>query len=92
MVFFDRTLSSLPISKVKIDDYLKSFFLVEQMIRRGKKKNCSLGRTPTIFKTPKKGNVDIGMPWKNFIFLIVQSMSLMLESISLEVSRQWNNY
>ena len=32
MVFFDRTLSSLPISKVKIDDYLKSFFLVEQMI------------------------------------------------------------
>lgn len=28
MVFFDRTLSSLPISKVKIDDYLKSFFLV----------------------------------------------------------------
>lgn len=38
MVFFDRTLSSLPISKVKIDDYLKSFFLVEQMIRRGKRR------------------------------------------------------
>lgn len=91
MVFFDRTLSSLPISKVKIDDYLKSFFLVEQMIRRGKEELFTW-QDPTIFKTPKKGNVDIGMPWKNFIFLIVQSMSLMLESISLEVSRQWNNY
>lgn len=91
MVFFDRTLSSLPISKVKIDDYLKSFFLVEQMIRRGKRRIVHLAGPDYIQNSQerKRGYRDA---LENFIFLIVQSMSLMLESISLEVSRQWNNY
>lgn len=37
MVFFDRTVTGLPVSKVKIDDYIKAFFMVEHLIRGGKK-------------------------------------------------------
>ena len=42
MVFFDRTISALPVSRVKIDDYIKAFFLVENLIRNGRKKSFTL--------------------------------------------------
>lgn len=38
MVFFDRTIDDLSVPKVKIDDYIKSFFMVEYLIRSGKKR------------------------------------------------------
>lgn len=38
MVFFDRTITELSVPKVKIDDYLRAFFMVEHLIRSGKKK------------------------------------------------------
>lgn len=38
MVFFDRTISGLPVSKVQINDYAKSFFMLEHLIRIGKKR------------------------------------------------------
>lgn len=37
MVFFDRTVSDLSVSKVKTDDYVKAFFMVEHLIRGGRK-------------------------------------------------------
>ncbi|GET45575.1 substrate-binding domain-containing protein [Capnocytophaga felis] len=42
MVFFDRTISELPASKVKIDDYTKAFFMVERMISSGRKQIAHL--------------------------------------------------
>lgn len=38
MVFFDRTISEIDSPRIKIDDYIKSFFMVEHLIRQGKKK------------------------------------------------------
>lgn len=38
MVFFDRTVDGIPVSKVKIDDYMKAFFMVEHLIRQGKRR------------------------------------------------------
>lgn len=38
LVFFDRTITDLSVSKVKIDDYMKAFFMVEHLIRIGKTK------------------------------------------------------
>ena len=38
LVFFDRTVDGIPVSKVKIDDYIKSFFMVEHLIRQGKRR------------------------------------------------------
>ncbi len=37
MVFFDRTINDLSVPCVKIDDYLKAFFMVEHLIRMGRK-------------------------------------------------------
>lgn len=38
LVFFDRTITGISVPKVKIDDYIKAFFMVEHLIRSGKKK------------------------------------------------------
>lgn len=38
LVFFDRTIADISAPKVKIDDYIKAFFMVEHLIRSGKKK------------------------------------------------------
>lgn len=38
MVFFDRTVADMAVPKVKINDYLKAFFMVEHLIRGGKKR------------------------------------------------------
>lgn len=38
LVFFDRTVDGLPASRVKIDDYISSFFMVEHLIRHGKRR------------------------------------------------------
>lgn len=35
MVFFDRTVESIEASQVRLDDYIMSFFMVEQLIRSG---------------------------------------------------------
>lgn len=37
LVFFDRTVHNLPASKVTVDDYVKSFFMVEHLIRNKRK-------------------------------------------------------
>ena len=36
LVFIDRTVENVPVSQVKIDDYMKAFFMVEHLIRSGK--------------------------------------------------------
>ena len=36
IVFFDRTLQGIGASCVRIDDYIKAFFMVEHMIRKGR--------------------------------------------------------
>lgn len=38
LVFFDRTITDISVPKVRIDDYIKAFFMVEHLIRSGKKK------------------------------------------------------
>lgn len=38
LVFFDRIPGNLDVSKVRVDDYAKSFFLVEHLIRSGRKR------------------------------------------------------
>lgn len=37
LIFFDRTIDELSTPKVKIDDYTKSFFLMEHLIRKGRR-------------------------------------------------------
>lgn len=37
LVFFDRTVDEIEVPKVGIDDYIKAFFMVEHLIRSGKK-------------------------------------------------------
>lgn len=37
LVFFDRTVSQLSVSSVKINDYKRAFFMIEYLIRKGKK-------------------------------------------------------
>lgn len=38
MVFFDRIPHNMDVSQVLVDDYIKSFFLVEQLIRLGRRR------------------------------------------------------
>lgn len=60
LVFFDRTIDNLPVSKVKIDDYLKAFFMVEHLIRSGREKIIHLAG-PTYIQNAierKKGYRD----------------------------------
>ncbi len=38
MVFFDRTISAISVPSVKSNDYIQSFFMVEHLIRSGKKR------------------------------------------------------
>lgn len=38
MVFYDRIPHGLDVSQVLVDDYMKAFFMVEQLIRNGRKK------------------------------------------------------
>lgn len=35
MVFFDRTVEGVKASQVRLDDYIMSFFMVEQLVRKG---------------------------------------------------------
>lgn len=37
LVFIDRTIENFPAPQVKIDDYIKAFFMVEHLIRLGRK-------------------------------------------------------
>lgn len=37
LVFFDRTIEDISVPKVVIDDYIKSFFMVEHLIRSGRR-------------------------------------------------------
>lgn len=60
MVFFDRTITAFPVSKVKIDDYIKAFFLVENLIRNGRKRIVHLAGPSYIQNAieRKKGYID----------------------------------
>lgn len=48
LVFFDRTIDDFPTPKVMIDDYIKSFFMVEYLIRSGRKRIMHLAGPPFI--------------------------------------------
>lgn len=54
LIFFDRTIDNLSTPKVKIDDYMKSFFLVEYLIRSGKKKIVHLAGPSFIQNTHER--------------------------------------
>ena len=41
MVFYDRIPYGLEVPQVIVDDYMKSFFLVESLIRSGTQTDCS---------------------------------------------------
>ena len=51
MVFFDRTVAELKTSQIKINDYIKSFFMVEHLIRQGRKRIVHLAGPPYIQNT-----------------------------------------
>ncbi|MBQ7350047.1 MAG: LacI family DNA-binding transcriptional regulator [Bacteroides sp.] len=54
LIFFDRTIDDLSTPKVKIDDYIKSFFLVEYLIRTGRKKIVHLAGPSFIQNTHER--------------------------------------
>lgn len=56
LVFFDRTIDDFPVPKVMIDDYMKSFFMVEYLIRSGKKRIIHLAGPPFIQNTQERIN------------------------------------
>lgn len=60
LVFFDRTIADIAAPKVKIDDYIKAFFMVEHLIRNGKKHIVHLAGPSYIqnAKERKKGYKD----------------------------------
>lgn len=60
LVFFDRTISNLPASRVTIDDYIKSFFMVEHLIRNKRKHIIHLAGPDYIQNTieRRKGYLD----------------------------------
>lgn len=51
MVFYDRIPDGLDVSKVIVDDYLKSFFLVEHLIRTGRKRIAHLQAPSYIYNS-----------------------------------------
>lgn len=54
MVFFDRTIDNLSVPKVKIDDYIKSFFMVEFLIRSGRRQIIHLAGPSFIQNTHER--------------------------------------
>lgn len=60
LVFFDRTISDLPASMVKVDDYIKSFFMVEHLIYNKRKHIIHLAGPNYIqnAKDRKRGYID----------------------------------
>lgn len=51
MVFYDRIPDGLEVSKVVVDDYLKSFFMVEHLIRIGRKQIAHLQGPSYVFNS-----------------------------------------
>lgn len=51
MVFYDRIPDGLDVSKVVVDDYLKSFFMVEHLIRIGRKRIAHLQAPPYVYNS-----------------------------------------
>lgn len=56
LVFFDRTIDELAVPKVKIDDYIKSFFMMEYLIRSGRKQIIHLAGPSYIQNTLERKN------------------------------------
>ena len=54
LVFFDRTVDGIPVSKVKINDYMKAFFMVEHLIRQGKRRIIHLAGPSYIQNTHER--------------------------------------
>lgn len=54
LVFFDRTVDGIPVSRVKIDDYMRAFFMVEHLIRRGRKRIIHLAGPSYIQNTHER--------------------------------------
>ncbi|WP_455672622.1 LacI family DNA-binding transcriptional regulator [Phocaeicola sp.] len=51
MVFYDRIPEGMDVSQVVVDDYLKSFFIVEHLIRNGRKRIAHLQAPPYIYNS-----------------------------------------
>lgn len=60
MVFYDRIPHGLDVSQVLVDDYMKSFFLVEEMIRSGRKRIVHIKGPEDIYNSLErsKGYID----------------------------------
>lgn len=54
MVFYDRIPDGLEVSKVVVDDYLKSFFMVEHLIRIGRKQIAHLQGPSYVFNSTER--------------------------------------
>ncbi|MFR9592678.1 MAG: LacI family DNA-binding transcriptional regulator [Rikenellaceae bacterium] len=49
MVFYDRIPHNMDVSQVIVDDYIKSFFMVEELIRSGRKRIVHIQGASTIY-------------------------------------------
>lgn len=54
LVFFDRVPGDLDVSKVRVDDYAKSFFLVEHLIRSGRKRIAHLQAPSSLYNATER--------------------------------------
>ncbi|WP_455624998.1 LacI family DNA-binding transcriptional regulator [Parabacteroides sp.] len=54
LVFFDRIPGDLDVSKVRVDDYAKSFFLVEHLIRSGRKRIAHLQAPSSLYNATER--------------------------------------
>lgn len=54
MVFFDRIPHGLDVSQVTVDDYMKTFFLVEHLIRSGRKRIVHLQGPDDVYNSAER--------------------------------------
>lgn len=54
MVFFDRIPHDMDVSQVVVDDYIKSFFLVEHLIRQGRKRIVHIHGSEFVYNSKER--------------------------------------
>ncbi len=54
MVFYDRIPYDMNVSQVIVDDYIKSFFMVEELIRSGRKRIVHIQGASTIYNSQER--------------------------------------
>ena len=86
MVFYDRIPVGMDVSQVIVDDYIKSFFMVEQLIRNDAGTLC-ICKDLLIFIIQWNGLKATKMLWKSSGFLIDTSL-LIKTGVTIEAGRQ----